>query len=520
MNKKEYLEIINKFKEINKELIESGQCRQSFLECLSKKGNSYNWKESIKQYIYFIYDDLEGWIEVKKWINKNDILVKYDNKEYKISKLNLQKCKLGILLGKHTKDFKIKIGTSYKDKKRDIIVIDKKIITKYKINMNNINEKWYKYHCNICNYEDWVRESSLEEKGCSCCNNFKAVLGINTIYDTDKWMIPYIGEEVAKKYTRGSGFKINPTCTDCGRVKNKEMKIGLIYKQHSIGCSCSDNVSYSEKIIFNMLEQLNINFQTQLTKTTFEWINAYRYDFYFEYNNEQYILEVNGLQHYENSFKNIKGARTLKEEQFNDKLKKELALSNNIKEENYIIIDCRYSVLEWIKNNILKSNLNNIFDLDKIDWKVCEEFTFSNLLKIICEIKRDFPDLSTSEIGKMMNMGRTTVLNYLKRGSKIWDWIDYNAKEELYNRSYKLGKLYGKPIICITTGHVFSSSAELERQSKELFGVKLLNGNVIYVCLGKRNHHHNFKFKYIKDLNLEEYIKYDIENKLNNLKIY
>ena len=50
----------------------------------------------------------------------------------------------------------------------------------------------------------------------------------------------------------------------------------------------------------------------------------------------------------------------------------ELALRNGIDE--YIIIDCRKSNLNWIKNNILDSSLVNIFKLDDIDWELCDEY--------------------------------------------------------------------------------------------------------------------------------------------------
>ena len=156
-----------------------------------------------------------------------------------------------------------------------------------------------------------------------------------------------------------------------------------------LSCFCNDGISYVEKFMYNALKQLDIKFSTQLSKTVFKWCDKYRYDFYFEYNNKQYICEINGLQHYEESFKNVKSnrnRRTLKEEQKNDKLKKELALKNDIKEDNYIVIDCRYSELEWIKEHILNSNLAKIFDLSNIDWLKCHEFACCTRVKEACDL--------------------------------------------------------------------------------------------------------------------------------------
>lgn len=46
-----------------------------------------------------------------------------------------------------------------------------------------------------------------------------------------------------------------------------------------------------------------------------------------------------------------------------DEDKEFIAKQNGILE--YIVIDCRYSNYEWIKNSILASKLNQIFNLKK-----------------------------------------------------------------------------------------------------------------------------------------------------------
>ena len=54
---------------------------------------------------------------------------------------------------------------------------------------------------------------------------------------------------------------------------------------------------------------------------------------------------------------------------------------NDIKEFGIgIVIDCKYSELNYIKRNILDSRLNEIFDLSIIDWLKCEEF-YKEMLK-------------------------------------------------------------------------------------------------------------------------------------------
>jgi len=69
------------------------------------------------------------------------------------------------------------------------------------------------------------------------------------------------------------------------------------------------------------------------------------------------------MKYYKKSFETI-GGRAVEEEIENDRIKKELDINNGIKEENYIVIDCRCSDVDFINNN----KLNSLFDLSKIDW--------------------------------------------------------------------------------------------------------------------------------------------------------
>ena len=205
----------------------------------------------------------------------------------------------------------------------------------------------------------------------------KIELGINTIWDTDRWMCDLgVSEKDAKKYSRCSSKKITVICPNCGR--EKEITPNKIYTRKSIECICKSNISYPEKFMIELLEQLNINYVKEYSP---KWSNNKRYDFYLkDYN---YIIETHGKQHYtQYGFKSL-GGKTLEEEQENDEYKKQLALKNNI--DNYIILDCRKSELKWIKNSILNSDLNNIFNLNEVDWLKCEQNALGN--PIIINIK-------------------------------------------------------------------------------------------------------------------------------------
>lgn len=397
--------------------------------------------------------------------------------------------------------FKIEIGQIFKNEKRDITIIDREYKIRYgKVNSRKRSEKWYKYHCNKDGYEGWIVEHNLLNNiGCPLCsNNPKIVVeGINDIPTTAPWMINYFqgGYDEAKLYTKASSKKIYPICPDCGQIKRNKISILSIYNCNSIGCSCSDSIPYPEKIMFNVLEQLKLNFKIQLTKTNFKWCNKYKYDFYFEYNNEQYIIETHGMQHYEEIDRDK--AKTLEEEQANDRLKKELALRNGIKEENYIVIDCRHSKLEWIRDNdsgVLNSKLNDIFDLSKIDWTKVEEFAYSNLVKKACKYKIDNPSLTASDIADKMGYSNTVVLKWLKIGNKL-GWCTYNSQEEQRRGGIKRQKQVEIFKNGISLG-IFESLIDLENNSEKLFGVKLLICNISKVCHKERKQYKGFTFEF------------------------
>lgn len=76
------------------------------------------------------------------------------------------------------------------------------------------------------------------------------------------------------------------------------------------------------------------------------------------------------------------------------------------------------------------------------------------------------------------------------------------SKEKIRKNSSKNGKASGKQVEIFKYGiplGVFESCAELERQSEELFGVKLWQGNISSVCMGNRKQHKGFTFKYLEN---------------------
>ena len=243
------------------------------------KRGRINWKESVGYKVKFIYDYVKGELEIINYETKNHTLtVSYNSMIFEIHTNQLISCGLSRIAGIRSDKFRFEIGQTFKDDKRDLVILDRMYIEKEASpdNKGRIyieNRKYYKLKCNKCGWSDkWIIESSLRNQNytCSCCCGNEVVLGINTIWDTDRWMVDLgVSEGDAKKYRKSSNKKINVTCPHCKRIK--KCSINKIYYRKSIGCVCRDGVSYPEKFIYSVLNQLNIRFQSQLTKTTFEW---------------------------------------------------------------------------------------------------------------------------------------------------------------------------------------------------------------------------------------------------------
>lgn len=444
--------------------------RRVFLENLPKKkfGKKENidWERSIGMTIKFVFDDIKGEFLICESDKKNKIGLIYLGKYYEIKKESVIHCMISNIVNKRIVGFLYNVGDNIKTDHIDITILEK---------YYNKNYKYYKFKCNICGWEDGrIDESHIKSrKKCGCCSNQVVVEGINDIPTTDSWMIKFFqgGYDEAKQYTKGSGKKINPICSDCGKIKPNKIKISTISENMSIGCSCSDRRSYPEKFVTELLKQLNIEFETE---KRFEWANNKKYDFYIpEYN---MIIEVHGGQHYEKSSR----GRTLEEEQYNDKYKKCLALNNNI--DSYIVIDARKSNLEWIKNSIIKSKLSSIFNLSNVNWSKCSEMGTTNLIKVASDIKRNNPEMTTTQIGKIIGRSTESVSKYLKVGTEM-GWCDYIPKNDSKLVGSKNGKMSRSKSIDVYKDGVFlgtvSSGKELDRVSLDRFGVKLIGRNAI-----------------------------------------
>lgn len=385
--------------------------------------------------------------------------------------------------------FKYEIG----DVVNNCEIINKKLIK----DLNGKLWKKYKIKCNNCGFDSgghYVNKEYKEEYWateyyikCPCCCSPSriTVTEINSIWKTEPWMIDMgIDEEIAKTISKGHNGEVNVKCRYCGKIN--KIKCSNLYTRRNCPCTCIvSNISYPERLMIEVLKDLNIEFIFQLSKSTFEWCENKLYDFYIPSFNT--IIEMHGRQHYEyTGF-----SRTLEEEQSNDRLKKEIAISNGI--DKYVVIDCYTSDLEYIRSNIIKSELSNIFNLNCVNWEKCNKSSLSDLVEEVCNYWNNKEDWeTTSDLAKIFHINRHTIVEYLKFGNK-YGLCKYNGKEELKKHCYKYRSTFsiykGDEFIMNFTGLKL-----LEDKSEELLGVKLFSGGISDVINGKRDMYKGFKF--------------------------
>lgn len=368
-----------------------------------------DWKNAYGCKCNFYCEGVSGFFTIKEYYkDKQTVCVNYNDKDKIIPTSYILSNNIRTLIGLRNKDFKIQIGVEFIDNNRNIKITGRKMIQ----DTSGVVRKFYNYHCNICNWSDgWIMENHLlKGTGCSCCAKISIVPFFNDIYTTNPEFIPYFKHiEDTHKTTYCSKRKFLMVCPNC---RNEQLYSTDKLSSYGFSCKkCGDGYSYGEKFVYSLLNSLGIEFTTQLSNTIFNWCNKYKYDFYLT--NINTIIEVHGRQHYfPKSTKELYGYC-----QENDVVKEKLAKENGI--DNYIIIDCKKSELSYMKNSIIKSGLLELLhkNHDEINWQECDSFTSKSFIVSICEYKNNHPELSTTDIGKIFHMARTTIQSYLQKGS-------------------------------------------------------------------------------------------------------
>lgn len=334
--------------------------------------------------------------------------------------------------------------------------------------------------CKIHNYEWSTFPSTLyKAKGCPVCTNYRVVAGLNDIATIRPDLVKYfIDPNDATKYTKSSNQRLTFKCPDCGY--EKEMTIGCL-SYDGFACNmCSDGFTYPNKYGYVFLHQLPI--ENHIKEYSPDWIKPRRYDNYFEYQGQAYILEMDGDFHFtnSNSYK-----LDYMEVQKTDRYKDKKAEEHNI---NMIRINCEKAKYnpDVIKNNILDSELSKIFDLSNIDWEKCDYDATSSLVKKVWDFANEHPDYPIPQISKEIGLGRTAVRKYIEKGVKMGQ-CNYNKCYQVKKVNvYKDGEFL----------HQYNSCLECAREMEKIYNLKFSSTSIGSVCKGKYKHSHGFVFEY------------------------
>ena len=266
----------------------------------------------------------------------------------------------------------------------------------------------------------------LNRLSCPVCSGKLIVRGVNDLWANRPDVAALLqNTESGYVYGVGSHKKESFVCPECLQISHKE-----ICKVTSRGFKCdycSDGISFPNKILRYILTHLpvdNVRFEWSP-----DWLKPKRYDGYFELCGLPYVVEMDGGLGHGNKtiYDNVNGLQI-------DIYKDNLAIQHNIR---VIRIDCNYPNIdarfEYIKTNLLRSELSQVIDLHLISWDECLKSALSsNILKAVELYKKQYNIL---DIASLLQCNRQTVRDWLKQAAKI-NLCDYSS-ETSYSRSHK-----------------------------------------------------------------------------------
>lgn len=314
----------------------------------------------------------------------------------------------------------------------------------------------------------------MQGMGCPYCSGHKVWIGFNDLWTTRPDVALMLqNPSDGFRYTFRSNKKTDFICPTCGNINHKSIDF---VSTHGICCQlCSDGISYPNKFIRQVLKQLGIDFIPEYSP---DWAKPRKYDCYFEYNGQEYIVEMDGAFHYMDR-PSIK--KLAEESHAVDELKTQLANRHGI---DVIRVNSIESNLEYLKNKILSSKLNDIFDLSGIDWVLCDSSAQKSLVKEACDLYMSGIQ-NIKKIALILNVHHKTARDYLKLGVKF-GWCDYSDQRF-------------KPVVVLDDDfnimYYFKSGALCSREMEHMYGIKFGTPHITKSCQNHKSYKgFNFRF--------------------------
>lgn len=276
--------------------------------------------------------------------------------------------------------------------------------------------------------------------------------------------------EDALKYSYKSRQYIDWICPHCG-TEIPHKSISNIVKDGLSCPNCSDKISYPQKLMMHILCHIRDNYlpwMEILTEYSPSWCkykgltknyHKGRYDFAIKKEEKiLMIIEMDGLYHYVD---NKMSGQSFFNSDWID-LEKNILAKKNL--GIYPIrIDCKKSELDYIKNNILDSQLNTIFwfwgvNLEKdVDWSNCEKRALKSVVKNVCDLYND--GLHAYQIIEKTGLSRSAVYSYLKKGARV-KLCNYPDGREKKRKQEATSNYCSKSIICFNDMKEFKNAKE------------------------------------------------------------
>lgn len=349
--------------------------------------------------------------------------------------------------------------------------------------------------------------SYLSGHRCPYCSSRLIAPHINDCYTLRKDLLKYFIDERDAIGIPSSDRKLRLyKCPKCGCTR-----LNTLANIDCFGFSCyecGDGISYPEKMMKKILEYLNISFyiHKQFSWCVFDLDNSNHYGVYdFCLDDIKLIIEMDGLFHNTDNYLNGKSKKYAIQI---DSIKDRLAQENGY---NVIRIDCSYrgtlNRFKYIKQNIIKS-LHSILDLDNIDWNKLEkelELSSSFLIET-CNLWNSGYD--TSQIVDELNLDRSTIINYLKKGKEL-QLCNYNRETSLERKSIKAKQKFYKYTKAVQKDDlkiigVFYNTDKFIINIRNTYNIDLSRKRILQVL----NTTHSTKNMYFQTITQDEYNKY------------
>ena len=278
---------------------------------------------------------------------------------------------------------------------------------------------------------------------CGICNGKIVVEGDNDLATkrpelAKEWHPTKNGNLKPTQVTCGCNRNVWWLCPDCGyewetKVYNRT--------SHNNNCpNCGDGISRPNKVMAQVVEALGLNYKLEYIV---EGYSQYRYDIYLP--DYEQVIENDGGQHYaylDDKLKDKKmwNNKTGMEIHYIDLAKESVLMNEGL---GLIVVDCRESNIDYIRNSVENHPFFQQFDLSNINWEEIDIQTQKSKKIEVCrywkEQKEVNKDLTPSIVAEMFNVYKTTIIDWLTWGNESGLCI-YNGEEERKTKNRRESK--------------------------------------------------------------------------------